>query len=214
LTDHGGKELRVGYHRQLDDIGSKVTRLFALVSEAVAAANEALLGDDADALAKIRVGEQVIDGLMVELEHDIERLLLLQAPVAGELRYALALIRIVPELERSGDLAEHIGKRAGTGLAAQLTPTARGMVERMGTIAAEIWRTVGDAYADRDTQKALSLEAADDELDDLHTALTAELLSGAVPAGIAADGILVARFYERLGDHAVHIGARLASAIG
>jgi phosphate transport system protein len=214
LTDHGGKELRVGYHRQLDDIGLKVTRLFALVSEAVAAANEALLGDDADALAKIRVGEQIIDGLMVELEHDIERLLLLQAPVAGELRYALALIRIVPELERSGDLAEHIGKRAGTGLAAQLTPTARGMVERMGTIAAEIWRTVGDAYADRDTQKALSLEAADDELDDLHTALTAELLSGAVPAGIAADGILVARFYERLGDHAVHIGARLASAIG
>ena len=214
MTEQGGKELRVGYHRQLDDIGLKVTRLFALVSEAVAAANEALLGDDADALAQIRVGERVIDDLMVELEHDIERLLLLQAPVAGELRYALALIRIVPELERSGDLAEHIGKRAGTGLAAQLTPTARGMVERMGTIAAEIWRTVGDAYADRDTEKALSLEAADDELDDLHTALTAELLSGAVPAGIAADGILVARFYERLGDHAVHIGARLASAIG
>ena len=214
MPEQGGQELRVGYHRQLDDIGLKVTRLFALVSEAVAAANEALLGDDADALAKIRVGERVIDGLMVELEHDIERLLLLQAPVAGELRYALALIRIVPELERSGDLAEHIGKRAGTGLAAQLTPSARGMVERMGTIAAEIWRTVGDAYADRDTEKALSLEAADDELDDLHTALTAELLSGAVPAGIAADGILVARFYERLGDHAVHIGARLARAIG
>ncbi len=214
MTEQGGTELRVGYHRQLDDIGLKVTRLFALVSEAVAAANEALLGDDADALAKIRIGEQVIDDLMVELEHDIERLLLLQAPVAGELRYALALIRIVPELERSGDLAEHIGKRAGTGLAAQLTPTARGMVERMGTIAAEIWRTVGDAYADRDTEKALSLEAADDELDDLHTALTAELLSGSVPSGIAADGILVARFYERLGDHAVHIGARLASALG
>jgi phosphate transport system protein len=214
MPEQGGQELRVGYHRQLDDIGLKVTRLFALVSEAVAAANEALLGDDADALAQIRVGERVIDDLMVELEHDIERLLLLQAPVAGELRYALALIRIVPELERSGDLAEHIGKRAGTGLAAQLTPSARGMVERMGTIAAEIWRTVGDAYADRDTEKALSLEAADDELDDLHTALTAELLSGAVPAGIAADGILVARFYERLGDHAVHIGARLARAIG
>lgn len=213
MTDTGGQELRVGYHRQLDEIGAKVTRLFALVSEAVAAANEALLGDDADALAQIRSGERTIDGLMVELEHDIERLLLLQAPVAGELRYALALIRIVPELERSGDLAEHIGKRAGTGLAAQLTPTARGMVERMGTVAATIWRAAGDCYADRDCDAALALEAMDDELDDLHTALTAELLSGAVPAGIAADGILVARFYERLGDHAVHIGARLASAM-
>jgi phosphate transport system protein len=211
MSETAGRELRVGYHRQLDDIGQKVTRLFALVSEAVAAANEALLGDDTDALAKIRAGEQVIDGLMVELEGDIERLLLLQAPVAGELRYALALIRIVPELERSGDLAEHIGKRAGTGLAVQLTPSARGMLEQMGTIAVTIWRTVGDAYADRDVAKALSLEAADDELDDLHRALTAELLGGGVTAGIAADATLVARFYERLGDHAVHIGARLAT---
>ena len=69
---------------------------------------------------------------MVELEGDIERLLLLQAPVAGELRYALAIIRIVPELERSGDLAEHIAKRAGSGLAAQLTPTARGHARAHG----------------------------------------------------------------------------------
>jgi phosphate transport system protein len=210
MNDTGGQELRVGYHRQLDDIGQKVTRLFALVGEAVAAANEALLGDDAEALAQIRAGEQIIDDLMIELEGDIERLLLLQAPVAGELRYALALIRIVPELERSGDLAEHIGKRAGTGLVAQLTPSARGMLERMGEIAVTIWRSVGDAYADRNVELALSLEAADDELDDLHTALTAELLGGGVPAGIAADATLVARFYERLGDHAVHIGARLA----
>ena len=121
------QELRVGFHRDLDAINQKVVRLFALVSEAVAAANEALLGDDTEALSVVRAGEKTIDALMLELEGDIERLLLLQAPVAGELRYALAIIRIVPELERSGDLAEHIAKRAGSGLAAQLTPSARGM---------------------------------------------------------------------------------------
>ena len=216
MTDAPGEpstELRVGYHRQLDALDQKVTRLFALVSEAVAAANEALLGADTDALAKVRAGEATIDGLMVELEGDIERLLLLQAPVAGELRYALALIRIVPELERSGDLAEHIAKRARTGLAAQLTPTARGMLERMGTTAVEIWRGAADAFVDRDAEAAARLEAADDELDDLHTALTAELLSGSVTAPIAADATLVARFYERLGDHAVHITARVAQAV-
>ena len=207
------QELRVGFHRQIDAIDQKVVRLFALVSEAVAAANEALLGDDADALAQVRAGEATIDLLMVELETDIERLLLLQAPVAGELRYALALIRIVPELERSGDLAEHIAKRAGTGLTTQLTPTARGMLERMGVVAASIWRTAGDSFADKDAAAAASLEAADDELDDLHTAHTAELLGGGVTAGVAADATLVARFYERLGDHAVHIGARIARAI-
>jgi phosphate transport system protein len=214
MTEPEPQQLRVGYHRQLDEIDQKVIRLFALVSEAVAAANEALLGDDTDALATVRAGEATIDDLMQELEGDIERLLLLQAPVAGELRYALALIRIVPELERSGDLAEHIAKRAGTGLVAQLTPAARGQLERMGTVAATLWRSAGDAFADRDPVLAASLEAADDELDDLHTALTAELLSGSVNANIAADATLVVRFYERLGDHAVHIGARIARALG
>jgi phosphate transport system protein len=208
------QHLRVGYHRQLDAIDQKVVRLFALVSEAVAAANEALLGDDTEALAVVRAGEATIDALMLELETDIERLLLLQAPVAGELRYALALIRIVPELERSGDLAEHIAKRAGTGLVAQLTPAARGMVERMGTVAAEIWRAAGDAFADRDRTAGDALEEADDELDDLHTALTTELLSGGLPPALAADATLVARFYERLGDHAVHIAVRVARAVG
>ena len=205
--------LRVGYHRDLEEITQKVVRLFALVSEAVAAANEAFLGDDRDALAAVRAGEKTIDGLMVELEAAIERLLLLQAPVAGELRFALAIIRIVPELERSGDLAEHIAKRAGSGLAAQLTPSARGQLERMGTLAARLWRDAADAFIDRDPGAGEALEAADDELDDLHTALTQELLSGSLPAGIAADATLVARFYERLGDHAVHIAARVAHAI-
>jgi phosphate transport system protein len=211
--EHGAHELRVGYHRQLDALDQKVIRLFALVSEAVAAANEALLAADADALAQVRAGERTIDDLMVELEGDIERLLLLQAPVAGELRYALTLIRIVPELERSGDLAEHIAKRATTGLVAQLTPTARGMLERMGEVAVEIWRGTADAFADRDASAADRLEAADDELDDLHTALTAELLGGDIAVTVAADATLVARFYERLGDHAVHIAARVAQAV-
>ena len=205
--------LRVGYHRELDAIDQKVVRLFALVSEAVAAANEALLADDTDALAVVRAGERTIDDLMVELEADIERLMLLQAPVAGELRYALALIRIVPELERSGDLAEHIAKRAGTGLAAQLTPAARGMLERMGTVSADIWRRAADAFADRDASAGEELELADDELDDLHTALTTELLSGSLSPALAADATLVARFYERLGDHAVHIAVRVARAV-
>lgn len=207
------KYLRVGYHRELDAINQKVVRLFALVSEAVAAANEAFLGGDTDALAVVRAGEVTIDELMVELEADIEKLMLLQAPVAGELRYALTLIRIVPELERSGDLAVHIAKRASTGLGAQLTPEARGLLERMGTLTAELWRSAADAFVDRDPAAGDRLEADDDEVDDLHTLLTTELLNGSVPTALAADAVLVARFYERLADHAVHIAVRVARAV-
>lgn len=207
------QRLRVGYHREIDVINQKVVRLFALVSEAVAAANEALLAADTDALATVRRGEITIDELMAELETDIERLLLLQAPVAGELRYALMLIRIVPELERSGDLAVHIAKRAGTGLAAKLTPNARGLLERMGTLTAALWRDAADAFADRDPTAGDRLEANDDEVDDLHTELTTELLNGSVGTAEAADAVLVARFYERLADHAVHIAVRVARSV-
>jgi phosphate transport system protein len=207
------RKLRVGFHRDLEAIDQQVVRLFALVSEAVAAANEALLGDDAEALAAVRAGEATIDEMMATIEADIERLMLLQAPVAGDLRHMLAIIRIVPELERSGDLAEHIAKRAGTGLATQITPTARGMLERMGTVTATLWRDAADGFIDRDPDAGARLEKADDEVDDLHTALTAELLSGGVPAAIAADATLIARFYERLGDHAVHIATRVSNAI-
>lgn len=205
--------LRVGYHKELDEIGGKVIRLFALVSEGVAAANEALMADDTKALAAVRAGEATIDELMVELEANIERLLMLQAPVARELRWVLTLIRIVPELERSGDLAVHIAKRAGTGLVAKLTPTARGQLERMGAIASSLWREAADAFADQDPTAGERLEDMDDELDDLHTALTTELLSGSLTAAQAADATLVARFYERLGDHAVHIASRVATAV-
>ena len=213
MTEVEPQELRVGYHRELEELGQKVNRLFALVCEGVGAANEALLGADHDALTRVRENEKTIDALMEELETGIERMLLLQAPVAGELRYALALIRIVPELERSGDLAEHIAKRAGTGLAAQLTPATRGILEQMGTCASRIWRRAADAFADRDATAAAEIEAADDELDDLHAALTSELLTGGLQPGIASEATLVGRFYERLGDHAAHIGTRLAQAI-
>jgi phosphate transport system protein len=87
------------------------------------------------------------------------------------------------------------------------------MVERMGTVAAELWRAAADGFVDRDPAAGAALEAADDHLDDLHTAHTAELLSGGVPAAVAADATLVARFYERLGDHAVHIARRVATAV-
>ena len=213
-SDPPPQELRVGYHRQLDAIDQKVIRLFALVSEAVAAANEALLADDTDALAKVRAGEATIDELMLELEADIERLLLLQAPVAGELRYALALIRIVPELERSGDLAEHIAKRAGTGLAAQLTPGRPGPARAHGhggrhALAHRGRRLRRPRSGPRRLPRGRRRRARRPP----HGAHRRAARAARSPASLAADATLVVRFYERLGDHAVHIGARLARAL-
>lgn len=207
--------LRVDFRRDLGELHQQVVLLFAQVTEAVAACTDALLGDDTDIAARISEGEEAIDEAQRTLEEKLEKVLLLQAPVAGDLRYVLSLIRIVPELERSGDLAEHIAKRAGTGVSAQLPPSVRGIVEQMGSAATSLWRRASDAFADRDPDAFEALDAADDVIDDLHRDLLAVLLQSDLDPAVASEATLIGRFYERLGDHAVHVAERVRySAIG
>jgi phosphate transport system protein len=205
----GPKPLRTAFHQDLDAMDEKVVQLFALVTEGLAAATDTFLSVDREAAQAIVERDALIDSLYLDIQTIAERVLLLQAPMAGELRFVLGVLRIVPEIERSGDLAEHIAARAARGLGAELTPRIRGLIDRMGSIATEMWRQTADAYADRDGAAPERLNRLDDEIDDLHLQLVAELASGAVPLPVALEMSLVGRFYERLGDHAVHISERL-----
>ena len=88
--------------------------------------------------------------------------------------------------------------------------TAKTHVSRvMGKLDATMWRMAADAYGDRNPAVAARLDELDDELDELHVSLTAELVSGELTVPVALEMALVARFYERLGDHAVNIGERI-----
>jgi len=209
-----GSELRIAFHRNLEEIDSKVGRLFALVSEALAASTECLLSDDRVKAEALVQGDDDIDMLANEIEALAERQLSLQTPMGRDLRYLLSILRMVPELERSADLAEHIAARAANGLTPQLTPRLRGLVEQMGRVAVRMWRDATEAFADRDAGAAERLTAADDELDTLHDYLTAELVSGSVGVSVALEMALVGRFYERLGDHAVHVTERVRFLAG
>jgi phosphate transport system protein len=124
------------------------------------------------------------------------------------------VLRVVPELERSGDLAEHIAQRAATDLALRLSPSVRGRLEQMGSICSTMWRRAADAWAERDGDACTDLDSADDQLDDLHDSLVDELGRGGIALPDALQAVLVARFYERLGDHAVHIAERIRYIVG
>ena len=204
-----GSELRRRFHQELDDIDAKVIRLFALVTESVAAATDTLLAGDAEAAREVSRRDSLVDQLEVDVEQVAERELLMQTPMAGDMRYLVSVLRVVPELERSGDLAEHIAQRAVTGLAARLTPSVRGRLEQMGSISVDLWRKAADAWVERDGEAAAKLDLLDDRLDELHDDLVAELGEGGVALADALQTTLVARFYERLGDHAVHITERV-----
>ena len=77
-----------------------------------------------------------------------------------------------------------------------------------------MWRRAADSWYQRDSFAALALASADEEMDELHASLLAELASGQMPLPVTMEMTLVARFYERLGDHAVNIARRVMYLAG
>lgn len=202
-------ELRTGFHQQLKHIEAGVIQLYAFITEDLALATQALLGDDATALKVVSEREAVIDALYREVERVVDEQLTLQAPVASELRLVVSSMRIVPELERSHDLVAHLAEHATHRLAADLSPRARGLVQTMGDTAGEMWDKAAHAWYERDANAVYDLAASDEGMDGLHAALMAELASGKMSLPVAMDMTLVARYYERLGDHSVNVTRRV-----
>src|SRR3954451_119981 len=148
------ENIRVEFHKDLEEIDQKVVQLFALVAEGVAKATEAFLANDREAAESLADADAVIDQLYCDVEELVQRQFALQAPMARDMRFLLSVLRIVPELERSGDLAEHIAARATRGVSDGLTPRIRGLIEQMGKLDATMWRMAADAYADRSPHTA------------------------------------------------------------
>jgi len=204
---------RYGGHVEspLEQIDRKVLQLFALVGDSVSGATHALLAGDREAAKALADRDEVVDSLC----HDIEELTLQQLTVAGitspnQLRYLVTVIRMLPDLERNGDLAEHVARRAARGLGAELSARSRGLLERMGEVAVHMWRATTDAYAEREASGWELVDDLDDEMDDLHVSLTVEVVAGTMPLPVAVELALLARFYERFGDHAVNLAKRVA----
>lgn len=203
------EELRVAYHRDLQTIEDKALRLFAHVAEGLAGATDAFLSGDREAAKALVARDQLVDDLYEDVETLVQHQFALQSPMATDLRFLITILRIVPELERSHDLAEHIAAAAARGLSAELTPRVRGLISEMGRVGVEMWRSSAIAFRDRAEEAADELVEVDDELDELHVSLTAELVSGALTVPVAIELTLIARYYERIGDHAVNIAKRV-----
>ena len=191
-----------------EDIDARMAQLFALVSEALAGATHALLSGDAALGLAVVEGDQSVDELTADVELLVWKQIDDKSTSGAALRHLVGLLLILPELERSGDLAEHIAQRAVTNLGSQMSPLSRGIVQRMAEVALEMWRDAADAYGDRAAQ-AQALEEADEEIDILHERLTKEIAAESMPTAISAQVTLLSRFYERLGDHAVNLARRI-----
>jgi phosphate transport system protein len=194
------------------EVDQLVLCLFGMIADRLERATDAFLAGDQEQASRLIAGDEEFQTLQEEVEELVETELALRRSDT-DIGLLLAVLRIVPELERSGDLVEHIALRTAQGLAGALTVEARAMIASMAVVGARMWRIAATAYVERDVLAAERLRIDDDELDDLHVRLTAELAQGPMPVATAIELGLLARFYERLGDHAVNVTRRIPVTI-
>ena len=207
-------EHRQEFERDLEAIEARIIELFALVAEDLPEATKALLTGDNEILQRLTERNKAIGAVYTETEDLANREILLQAPVADDLRFLLSVLRVLTEFELSHDLVVQIASRGNHFLSDDLSPRSRGIVERMGGLASDMWRQAADCWYQRDRSGAFALADRDQEMDQLYSSLIAELASGRMTVPVTMEMTLVARFYERLGDHAVNIARRVVYLAG
>lgn len=202
------------YHGWLDTIRGEVIRLGAMTTETISRGTAALLDRDLHAAQEIIDADDELDTLSLRIEEECFRILALQSPMASELRFIICSIRMVSELERSADLVVNICKAARRLFDVEFDPKLRGMIEDMGLESAMLTRKAIDAYIDADEALAAALDDIDDRLDDLQVdfveTIFASHQAGGVGLRAAVQLALIGRYYERIGDHAVNMGERIA----
>ncbi|MDQ3166742.1 MAG: phosphate signaling complex protein PhoU [Actinomycetota bacterium] len=200
------------YYDQLDSIVDDLVAMTGSVRDAVREATVALLSAKADAAESVISGDRAIDLSRELLEDRAMQLLATQQPVAGDLRVLVAALRMVADLERTGDLAVHIAKVARMRMPDIAVPEPlRPQIGRMAEVAERMVGSASRIIAERDVEAALELEDEDDEMDQLRRLLFRTLLSDDWAYGVepAIDVALLGRYYERISDHAVSMGRRV-----
>jgi phosphate transport system protein len=207
-----GRRMRDTFHDELDQIGAALVEMTNMAGSAMSRATTALLDGDLELAEKVISADAAIDELYRQTEERAFDLLARQQPVAGDLRVIITGLRMVGDLERMGDLAQHIAKIARRRYpASAVPPELRATILEMGHIAQRIVAKAGSVIAGQDAELAAELEHDDDAMDALHRKLFRVLLDDDWAHGMEAaiDITLLGRFYERFADHAVSVARRV-----
>jgi phosphate transport system protein len=193
---------------ELGDLQNKILEMGGLVESSVHNSIRSLVERDDSLMQGIWVSEARVNQLDIEIDEMATRLLALYQPVAKDLRFLTAAIKINSDLERMGDLAINLAQRS---LSLLSQPPFRPLVDipHMSKTVELMVRKSLDAFVRRDPLLAESVLKADDEVDELKDSIYLELLDlmqrGIAPPGPAFDLIFIAHNLERVADHATNI---------
>ncbi len=194
---------------ELTQLKAEVTRMGGMVESQVEDAVECVARRDV-ALAQSIVGRDAkIDELQREIERKAIRMIALRQPVAQDLRRTVAAMKMAWNLERTGDQAKSIAKRALVLADSEpLTPLTRS-VERMGKLVIAQLKEALDAYTNVELERGLAIWTSDEDVDEHYNSLFRELLtymmSDPRTIGSCAHLLFIAKNLERIGDHATNI---------
>jgi len=199
---------------------NEISRLLVTMAEAVRAAmrkaTSALLTADLKAAETVIERDVEVDKIFNQVEAKVADTIARQAPVAGDLRMVITALHISADLERMGDLAEHVAKTAQRRHPSPAVPAElRPVFQQMSEVADRMADKITIVLAAPDADLAAELEKDDDDMDDLERDLFGVLLADDWPYGAetAIDGALLGRFYERYADHAVNVGEQIVYLI-
>ncbi len=204
--------MRTAFHQQLELLTEQLGDMCAMAAEAIKQATEALLGADLTLAERVIAAQEGMAALSARIEGTAFALLVLQAPVATDLRAVVSAIRVAADAERMGALAVHVAEIARLRHPLRAVPEEVSEYFReMGKVAEALARGARDVLLAHDPSKAAQIRRDDDAMDELHRQLLAALMDRGWTHGIAAavDATLLGRFYERFADHAVEIARRV-----
>lgn len=204
--------MRAIFEQELSQVGDDLLQMSKLVAEAITKASQALATADLQTAEQVIEADAALDQLERELDERCVTLLARQQPVATDLRTIVSALRISASIERMGDLARHIAQVTRLRYPAQVLPASiQPLFNDIADGASKVAADVVQLLASHDLELAAAVERDDDVIDDLHrqtfTTTLGEDWDGSVSETV--DVTLLARFYERFGDHAVSVAQRI-----
>jgi phosphate transport system protein len=197
------------YDDELEGLTAELSRMGGLAEVEVGESIRAIVRRDVTLAQGVIDRDARLDEIEMDIERRAIRLIALRQPVADDLRRTVAALKISMNLERCGDLAKNIAKRALVIAESDpITPLTRS-IERMGELVASRLKDVLDAFAARDIDRARTVWQRDQEVDEHYDSIFRELLTYMMAdprtIGSCAHLLFVAKNLERIGDHATNI---------
>jgi phosphate transport system protein len=197
------------YDQELELLDKKIAQMGGEVEQELAQGFDALERRDPRLAEAVAASDRKVDALESEIQELTIRMIARRQPMAVDLRHIMTVLKIAGDLERTGDLAKNIAKRAlaisGENHPKPLMTGLKHMVE----LALAQLKDVLDAYAERDAEKAIAVWRRDERIDAMYNSLFRELLTYMMEdprnIGLCTHLLFAAKNIERIGDHATNI---------